>query len=109
MIAPWPSTLPLGILIGLCGLVAVAYQLKAFRNKRKLDFVLLHWADRIPHAIIPVLGNALLVAAAIGAISGTSYAPYAIAGASALLLSIGIYGAWDLTLWLVKTRTTAST
>ena len=32
------------------------------------------------------------------------FAPYAIAGASTLLLISGIYGAWDLTLWMVTNR-----
>ena len=32
------------------------------------------------------------------------FAPYAVAGASALLLISGVYGAWDLTLWLVADR-----
>jgi hypothetical protein len=31
-------------------------------------------------------------------------APYAIAGAITLLLFAGIYGAWDLTLWMIKNR-----
>jgi hypothetical protein len=32
------------------------------------------------------------------------FAPYAIAGASTLLLIAGVYGAWDLTLWMVTNR-----
>jgi len=32
------------------------------------------------------------------------FAPYAVAGASTLLLLSGIYGAWDLTLWMVTNR-----
>jgi hypothetical protein len=37
-------------------------------------------------------------------IGGKAFTPYAVAGASALLLLAGIYGAWDLTLWMVKNR-----
>jgi hypothetical protein len=32
------------------------------------------------------------------------FAPYAIAGATALLLLAGIFGAWHLTLWIAKSR-----
>jgi hypothetical protein len=37
-------------------------------------------------------------------ITDKSFAPYAVAGATTLLLSAGVYGAWDLTLWIVKNR-----
>jgi hypothetical protein len=37
-------------------------------------------------------------------IAEKSFAPYAIAGAMVLLLLAGIYGAWDLTLWMIKNR-----
>jgi hypothetical protein len=33
-----------------------------------------------------------------------SFAPYAIAGATTLLLFAGVYSAWDITLWIVKNR-----
>ena len=39
-----------------------------------------------------------------GLIAEKPFAPYAIAGASTLLLISGIYGAWDLTLWMVTNR-----
>jgi len=37
-------------------------------------------------------------------IAEKSFAPYAIAGAMVLSLLAGIYGAWDLTLWMIKNR-----
>jgi hypothetical protein len=45
-----------------------------------------------------------LIAGAAGLIAGKSWAPYAIASAISLLLFAGIYGAWDLTLWMIKNR-----
>jgi hypothetical protein len=41
---------------------------------------------------------------AVGLIAEKSFAPYAIAGAVVLSLVAGIYGAWDLTLWMIKNR-----
>jgi hypothetical protein len=35
-------------------------------------------------------------------IAEKSFAPYAVAGAVALLLFAGVYGAWDLTLWIAR-------
>jgi hypothetical protein len=53
-----------------------------------------------------VLGNASLAAGAAGLIADKAFAPYALAGAVALLLLAGIYGAWSLTLWIARNRDT---
>ncbi len=41
---------------------------------------------------------------AVGLITEKSLGPYAIAAASTFLLFAGVYGAWDLTLWIIKNR-----
>ena len=46
-------------------------------------------------------GNACLIVGAAGLITGKSFAPCIIACATALFLFSGIYGAWDLTLWII--------
>ena len=51
-----------------------------------------------------MLGNASLIAGAAGLIAEKPFAPYAIAGAITLLLFAGIFGAWDLTLWIARNR-----
>ena len=43
-----------------------------------------------------------LIVGAAGLFVENSYAPYAIASAAILFLFSGIYGAWDLTLWIIK-------
>jgi len=35
-----------------------------------------------------------------------AFAPFAIAGASTLQLAAGIFGAWDVTLWILTNRKT---
>jgi hypothetical protein len=45
-----------------------------------------------------------LIVGALGLIAERAFAPYAIAVATVLLLVAGIYGAWDLTLWIIKNR-----
>jgi hypothetical protein len=72
--------------------------------RQKVGFVLFGWHDWLSWAALPALGNASLIAGAAGLIARKTFAPYAVAGASALLLFAGIYGAWDLTLWMVKNR-----
>src|SRR5271155_1767042 len=66
--------------------------------------VLPDWHDWLPYVGIPALGSASLIVGAVGLLAERSFAPYAIAGATVLLLFAGIYGAWDLTLWMIKNR-----
>jgi hypothetical protein len=44
------------------------------------------------------------VGGAVGLIAVKSFAPYAVAGSTTLLLFAGVYGAWDITLWIIKNR-----
>jgi len=104
VLALWPSDRSTGLILVLGGLAALAYRIYGIRLERKLDFVTLHGLDWIPYDAVPILGNASLIAGGAGLIVEKSFAPYAIAGASALLLFAGIYGAWDFTLWIIKNR-----
>lgn len=104
MLVPWPSDWPIGLILVLGGLAGLAYHVNAISLKRKLDFVALHGLDWIIYNGFPVLSNASLIAGGAGLIAEKSFAPYAVAGASTLLLVAGIYKAWDLTLWLIKNR-----
>jgi hypothetical protein len=104
MLPPWPSALPAGIILGLFGLTGLLYQIQASLNQRKVDFVSLEWLDWALFSVAPVLGNASLIAGAAGLIAQRPFAPYAIAGATALLLLAGIFGAWHLTLWIARSR-----
>jgi hypothetical protein len=88
----------------LGGLAGLVYLIDGIRLKRNLGFVALPWLDWIPYFGVPVLGNASVIAGGAGLIAEKSFAPYAVAGASTLLLVAGIYGSWDLTLWIIKNR-----
>jgi len=104
VLAPWPSYWPMGLMLVLGGLAGLAYHLYVIRSQRKLDFAALHGVDWIAHNAFPVVADASLICGAAGLIAEKPFAPYAIAGASTLLLISGIYGAWDLTLWMVTNR-----
>jgi hypothetical protein len=90
--------------LGLCGLAGLGYQIRVFLIQRKIDLAALNWLDWAMFSAAPALGNASLIAGAVGLIAKKSFAPYAIAGAVTLLLFAGIYGAWDLTLWIARNR-----
>jgi hypothetical protein len=103
-LAPWPSAWPVGIILGLCGLSGLDKQIHVVLMQRKVDFASLDWLDWALFSAVPALGYASLIAGAAGLIAEKSFAPYAIAGAITLLLFAGIYGAWDLTLWIARNR-----
>ncbi len=103
-LSPWPSAWPVGIILGLCGLTGLVYQIHVILMQRKIDFASPDWLDWALFSAVPTVGYASLIAGAIGLIAEKSFAPYAIVGAIALLLFAGIYGAWDLTLWIARNR-----
>jgi hypothetical protein len=104
VLPPWPSAWPVGIILGLSGLRGLVYQIHLILKQRKIDFVSLDWLDWALFSVAPVLGYASVIAGAAGLIAEKSFAPYAIAGAITLLLFAGIYGAWDITLWIARNR-----
>jgi hypothetical protein len=103
MLAPWRSAFPAGIVLGIAGLAGVFYQIHVIHIQRKIDFASLDPYDRLFYAAVPAISYFGMIAGGIGLIAGESFAPYAIA-TTTLLLFTGIYGAWDVTLWLVKNR-----
>ena len=45
-----------------------------------------------------------LIGGGVGLYAHQAFAPFAIAGACTLQLAAGIFGAWDVTLWVVSNR-----
>ena len=72
--------------------------------QRKIDFASPDWLDWALFSYTPTLSYVGLIAGAAGLIAGKSFAPYAVAGAITFLLFAGVYGAWDLTLWIARNR-----
>jgi len=104
VLAPWPSARPIGIILSLGALAGLAYQIKVAIMRRRVGLVLLSWHDWLPYEGVPALGSGSLIVGAVGLLAERSFAAYAIAGATALLLFSGVYGAWDVTLWIFKNR-----
>jgi len=90
VLPPWPSAWPVGIILGLFGLADLVYQIHVVLNQRKVDIASLDWLDWTLFSVVPMLGNASLIAGAAGLIAERPFAPYAIAGAITLLLLAGL-------------------
>ena len=104
VLAPFPSAWPIGIILSLVGVAGLAYQSKVVVMRHKVGLVLPDWHDWLPYVGVPAIGSASLIVGGVGLLAERPFAPYAIAGATMLLLFAGIYAAWDLTLWMIKNR-----
>lgn len=103
-VVPWPSSWPVGIIFSLGGLLGLAYEITVVVRRHKVGLMLQGWRAWLPYVVVPALGYASLAVGAVELINEKSFAPYAIAAATTLLLFAGLYAAWDLTLWIIKNR-----
>jgi hypothetical protein len=103
-LSPWPSDAPAGVALVLIGGAGAVYGLAAIGLKRRAGVVELHGLNWLAYNGVPLIANAALVFGGVGLILPNPAAPYVIAAASTLLLAVGIFGAWDVTLWVLKTR-----
>jgi hypothetical protein len=75
VLLPWTSAWPVGIILGLLGLAGLMYQAYVIMKQRKVDFASLDWFDWAVFSIVPMLGNASLIAGAAGLIADKRFAP----------------------------------
>jgi hypothetical protein len=104
VLAPWPSDQPAAVLLVLGGVVGLVYRTMTIRWKGDADFVELKGLSWIAYNAAPLIANLSLVCGGVGLYFEQTFAPFAIAGASTLQLALGIFGAWDVTLWILTNR-----
>jgi hypothetical protein len=103
-LSPWPSDGLAGAALALIGAVGVIYGLTAIGLKRRTNlanFDLLNW---LAYNGAPIIAHAGLVGGGVGLMFAEPFAPFLIVAASTLLLAAGIFGAWDVTIWVLKRR-----
>ncbi len=100
--APWHSLAPAGIIIGLTGLYGVAYSgLIIFRIRHRLRGTYSpHVEDWLSYAIVPLLAYVTIVGAAVELFAASSTSLFVLAGATMLLILLGIYNAWDIVTYI---------
>jgi hypothetical protein len=105
MTTPWPSPEPLGMVVALMGAGGFLYAIAVLRRAlRQSDYrpVLEDW---IWHGALPIVAYAGLVLAGALLVRGLSGALFLVAGATLLLVFIGIHNAWDTVLYVMIERT----
>lgn len=104
MQVPWQSTWPSGAVFVVLGIVGLLYRLDRVRVRRTLHLKAIRGPiDWIFHNAVPVCASVILLSGGAGLISDAAFAPFAVAGASTLLLTSGIYRSWGETLALIGT------
>ncbi len=98
---PWPALWPAGLLVGLAGLAGVIYVfivLWEVRHRLSYHLVLSDW---LWYTLLPLIAyTALLVGGIVLPISAV-LALFVIAGATLLLLIMGIRNAWDIVTYML--------
>jgi len=96
MCAPWRDLAPVGALVGLAGLGGLGYCGRVTLRMRRQTAYQAEAEDWLFHSILPFLAYGMLAGAPVaGAVWTTGAGLFGVAGATLLLLLIGIHNAWD--------------
>jgi hypothetical protein len=98
--APWHQVGYPETLLGLAGLVGVGYALLIAWRMSRMATYRADIEEWIWYAILPLLAYALIGAAAIGLALGPAQMLFGVAGATMLLIFVGIHNAWDVVTYL---------
>ncbi|WP_295581309.1 hypothetical protein [uncultured Lamprocystis sp.] len=101
-LVPWQSSWPSGAIFVVMGIGGVIYRIRAIRFRSTLHLGAISGPiDWIFHNVVPLVASVSLITGGAGLIAGAAFGPFAIAGASVLLLVSGIYRTWGETLALI--------
>lgn len=96
--APWPSLVHASVFLALGGAYGFGYAaLVTYRMRTRMHELYRPAIDDwIYYAIVPLAAYAVLVGAAIRLPAAPAGAPFALAGATIVLIFLGIHNAWDV-------------
>ncbi len=104
MSAPWPELANVSLALGLCGGIGVVYGLiVVWHAIRQTDYEMV-LEDWLFHCSFPLLGYALLLAAAVELPRYPLLSLFLIAAIGLLLLFVGIHNAWDSVTYIAIVR-----
>lgn len=93
--APWNGIRTVSIFWGLTGAAGLVYAILVTRRMQRQTVYKPEFEDWLCHAHLPFVAYALLAGSAFEARAHTYEALFCTAGASLLLLFVGIHNAWD--------------
>lgn len=98
--APWTGPVALRATLGLLGIGALVYSAVVLRRARRQTGYVPAFEDWLWHIVLPFVAYAAVLLAAVVLGGGATAALFALAGATLLLLCIGIHNAWDTVTYL---------
>lgn len=102
--APWHGVLNAGVLLGICGLAGVVYAVIVVRRARRQTDYRPVVEDWLWHAVLPLIGYAMLLTGAILLPRDPQRVLFAIGATALLLLFIGIHNSWDTVTYIAIER-----
>ena len=103
--APWHGLSQVSLVLGICGLVGVVYEVIVVRRARRQTGYHPVFEDWLWHAVLPLIAYALLLGSAIALRSYSHRVLFVIAATALLLLFIGIHNAWDTVTYIAASGT----
>ena len=103
--APWHGLSQVSLVLGICGLVGVVYEVIVVRRARRQTGYHPVFEDWLWHAVLPLIAYALLLGSAIALWSYSHRVLFVIAATALLLLFIGIHNAWDTVTYIAASGT----
>jgi len=102
--APWHSVTPVAVLWGFTGVAGIIYMASVARRMQAQTTYKPDREDLLFHIVLPVVANALIALSALATAWEERGALFAVAGATLLLLFIGIHNSWDAIAYQVLVR-----
>jgi hypothetical protein len=102
--APWESLASAAFALGVVGSGGIIYTALVMRRVRRQSGYTLVFEDWLFHTALPLVAYAAVLAAGITLVRHPSDASFGVAGASLLLLFIGVHNAWDTVTFLATEK-----
>jgi hypothetical protein len=99
-LAPWPSPGVAGTLVGVTGLVGVIYAIRIGYRTTQLESYSADPSDWMWFTLLPLLGSLAVCVSGFALVHVPLQASFALAGATMLLLFVGIHNAWDVIVYI---------
>jgi hypothetical protein len=102
--APWESLASAAFALGVVGSAGIVYTALVMRRVRRQSGYTLVFEDWLFHTALPFVAYAAVLAAGLTLVHHAVDASFGVAGASLLLLFIGVHNAWDTVTFLATEK-----
>jgi hypothetical protein len=102
--APWESLASAAVALGVVGVAGIMYTAIIMRRVTRQSGYQLVFEDWLFHTGLPFVAYAAVLTSGLTLIRDTSDATFGVAGASLLLLFIGVHNAWDTVTFLATEK-----